>query len=98
MSIFLHWAYKAAMEHEAVLGLIVLAFIIAMPPTLPGFLGRSATLQWTWGWLHDGLKTLISLQHPSPGETTVTEARSLKVETGTPATPAVIPTVEEEPK
>ena len=80
----LHWFYKATMEHEAVIGIIALAFIMAMPPRLPDSFWDFP--QWSWGWLHDGLKNVVSIQHPGPGETRVTEARSVQVETGNPPT------------
>lgn len=86
------WAYKAATEHEAVLGLVALAFIIAMPPDLPGPFNRCEPLSWAWGWLFGGLKTLISLQHPTT-QTKITETHSVAVETPTPIQhePAEIP-------
>lgn len=83
IKLVLDWLYKAATEHEAVIGLVALAFIIAMPPALPGWIGRVETLQWGWKWMRDGLINLVSLQHPKPQQSTVTETqtRSVSVET-----------------
>jgi hypothetical protein len=62
----IHWAYKAALEHEAVLGLLALAFIITMRPTLPEPFCRWSVLEWSYEWLHDALAAFISFRtHPS---------------------------------
>jgi len=91
MLALIHWAYKAALEHEALVSLVTLAFIIAMPDNLPDPFAKCQPLAWAWGWLHGGLKTLISLQHPAP-QTRITETHSVSVETSTgPKDPAAQP-------
>jgi hypothetical protein len=61
---FLAWAYKAILEHEAVVGLFALAFIITMRPTLPSPFCRIEILEWAYEWTHDALKTFVSFRSP----------------------------------
>jgi hypothetical protein len=49
--------------HEAVLGLVALAFIVTMPEELPS--GWRDIPDWLYGWLHNGLKTFVSFRSPS---------------------------------
>lgn len=65
---FLQWAYKAALEHEAVIGLLGLAFIITMPPRLPVPFCNAAPLEWLWEWCHNGLKAFVSFRQPTGSE------------------------------
>ena len=49
-------------RHEAVLGLLALAFIVTMPEALPPAARQIPA--WLYGWLHDGLKTFVSFRSP----------------------------------
>lgn len=65
MMTFLLWAYKATLEHEAVLGLLGLAFIITMRPKLPRPFCRIDCIEWAYEWTHDALKAFVSFRSPS---------------------------------
>ena len=82
MTALLHWVYKAAIEHEAVLGLLLLAFVVTMRPKLPSPFCNLELLEWSYEWLHDALKAFMSFRSPNPpGETTVvTDSHSHTVE------------------
>lgn len=86
MKIFLDWAYKAAIEHEAVIGLLALAFVVTMPAALPWPLSRCEPLEWVWEWVRDGLKAFVSFRSPLPPgkSTSVTDTR-IHSEEATPA-------------
>lgn len=64
----LQWAYKAATEHEAILGLFVLAFIITMRPKLPAPFCKWEMLEWSYEWLRDGLLAFVNLRSPAHSE------------------------------
>jgi hypothetical protein len=49
-------------QHEAVLSLFALAFIVTMPAELPE--GWANIPDWLYGWLHDGLKAFVSFRSP----------------------------------
>lgn len=69
MTEFLQWAYKAIVEHEAIVGLFLLAFIVTMPSKLPS--APRELPQWLWSWVHDGLKVFVNFKSPNPpGQTT----------------------------
>lgn len=66
---FGQWLYRAALEHEAVLSLLALAFVITMRPTLPAPFCRWQALEWAYEWLHDALKAFVSFRSPqSPNQ------------------------------
>ena len=53
-------------QHQAVLSLAALAFIVTMPEELPE--GWADIPDWLYGWLHTGLKTFVSFRSPKPKE------------------------------
>ena len=64
---FLDWACKAILEHEAVIGLFILAFIVTMRPRLPAPFCRFEALEWMWEWFHDALKTFVNFRTEPSG-------------------------------
>lgn len=67
------WAYKAALEHEAVIGLLCLAFVITMRPKLPDPFCRVEIVEWCYEWLYDALRAFVSFRSPPPpGESRTT--------------------------
>jgi hypothetical protein len=58
--------YQFLVNHEAVIGLLILAFVVTMRETLPPPFDQTPVLVWLYGWLHDALKTFVSFRTPAP--------------------------------
>lgn len=52
-------------RHAEVIGLLALAFVVNMRDELPSPFNRFPILVWHYAWLHDSLKTFVSLRGPS---------------------------------
>lgn len=62
---FVQWVYKSAAEHEGVISLLLLAFIITMRPKLPPPFCEWGPMEWIYEWGHDALKAFVSFRSPS---------------------------------
>lgn len=57
-------------DHREALIMLGLAFVATMREKLPQPFCRVIAFNWLYGWLHDALKTFVSLRGPSKtGET-----------------------------
>jgi len=65
---FAKWAYKAAVEHEAIIGLLVLAFVITMRAKLPNPFCNIEILEWWYEWIRDAMLAFVNLRSPSHSE------------------------------
>jgi hypothetical protein len=80
--------WQFAMDHEAVISLFGLAFVVTMPEEPPASVGEIP--RWLYNWVHDGLKAFVSFRSPvstqkstyvqeSPGTSTtkITESKTI---------------------
>ena len=51
-------------ENEAVISLLVLAFVVTMREELPPPFNRVSLFNWLYGWIHDALKAFVSFRAP----------------------------------
>jgi hypothetical protein len=56
--------WQFALDHEAVICLLGLAYAVTMPDELPPPFNRSPVLNWLWAWFHSGLKAFVSFRSP----------------------------------
>ena len=52
-------------KHEEILIILALAMIVTMPEVLPWPFSKVEIFNWTYGWMHNGLKTFVSMRQPS---------------------------------
>ena len=79
MTIAVVWQF--IQDHEAVISLFGLAFVVTMPDDLPAPFNRAPFLVWCWNWLHTALKTFVSFRAPVN-----TQATTYRQETPTSTT------------
>jgi hypothetical protein len=60
----MHAIYKFIMLHEEIIGLLSLAFVVTMRPTLPAPFDKVAIFAWFYSWLHDAMLTFVNFRSP----------------------------------
>ncbi len=57
---------QAVTAHKELLALFALAAIVTMRDELPAPLNKVQFFVWCYAWIHDALKTFVSLRGPQP--------------------------------
>ena len=86
-------AWQFVQEHEAVLSLLGLAFVVTMPEELPSPFNKVPLIVWGWRWLHEGMRTFVNFRTPPNTQSTTYRqetptSTTQTTETKTTATPS----------